>query len=92
MVLDAIEGDLVTKSDFAVFQERVENRLSQFDHRLETQLNQFDSKLENKLESQRNHYNQRLLETEFRLITRLGFLTVSTATIAVAMLTWLIKT
>jgi hypothetical protein len=70
MVLDALEGDLVTKADFAVFQERIENRLAQFE--------------------QRN--DKRFVETEFRLITRLGFLMVSTTSLAVAVLTWLIKT
>lgn len=62
MVLDAVEGDLATKSDLAVFQERIENR-----------------------------FERRFIETEFRIITRLGFLVVSTTTIAVAVLTWLIK-
>ena len=66
MVLDALEGDLVTKSDFAVFQERLENRFTQ------TQ--------------------QLLKESEFRTVTRLGILVVSSISIAVATLTWLIKT
>jgi hypothetical protein len=69
MVLDALEGDLVTKADFAVFQERIENRLTQFEQRTD----------------------KRFIETEFRLLTRLGFLMVSTTSIAVAVLTWLIK-
>jgi hypothetical protein len=34
MVLDAIEGDLVTTSDFAIFQERMDNRFTQIDNRL----------------------------------------------------------
>ena len=70
MVLDAIEGDLVTKSDFAVFQEQVKNQLVQHEQRIE------------------KHF----VESEFRLLTRLGFLVVSTTSIAVAVLTWLIKT
>lgn len=65
MVLDAIEGDLVTKSDFAVFQEQTKNQFMQF--------------------------QQALKESEYRTITRLGLLTVSTVSIAVAVLTWLIK-
>ena len=69
MVLDAIEGDLVTKSDFAVFQERIENRFSQAQHHIQNQIK----------------------ESELRLITRIGFLTVSTVSIAVAVLNWLIK-
>ena len=69
MVLDAIEGDLVTKAEFAVFQERIENRLVQTQQQIQGQIK----------------------ESEFRLVTRLGLLTVSAVSIAVAMLTWLIK-
>lgn len=77
MVLDALEGDLVTKSDFAVFQERLENRFSQIDAKF-IQTQQF--------------VHSQVKESEFRLVTRLGFLIVSTVSIAVATLTWLIKT
>lgn len=72
MVLDALEGDLVTKSDFAVFQERLENRFAQIDNRFE-------------------HVQSQIKESEFRLTTRLGVITVSAVSIAVAVLTWLIK-
>lgn len=58
MVLDALEGDLVTKADFALFQEQNKNQLSQL---------------------------------EYRIVTRLGFMMISTVSIAVAVLTWLIK-
>lgn len=34
MVLDAIEGDLVTKNDFAVFKEHVDRRFAEVSHRL----------------------------------------------------------
>ncbi|MCM2282240.1 MAG: hypothetical protein NDI61_10380 [Bdellovibrionaceae bacterium] len=76
MVLDAIEGDLVSKADFAVFQERVENRLAQSEQRLDRRFEQTD---------------RRIIESEFRLLTRLGFLVISTTSIAVAVLTWLTK-
>jgi hypothetical protein len=33
MVLDAIEGDLVTKSDFGVFKEHVDRRFAEVSHR-----------------------------------------------------------
>jgi hypothetical protein len=65
MVLDAVEGDMVTKADFALFKEQQDNRFSQV-HSL-------------------------IRETELRLLTRLGFMMVSTVSIAVAVLTWLIK-
>jgi hypothetical protein len=38
-----------------------------------------------------SRFERRLIETEFHIITRLGFLIVSTVTIALAVLTWLIK-
>lgn len=124
MVLDALEGDLVTKSDFAVFQERLESRFSQIDgkfvqlqqfiHSEITRLQQFTrseiGQIRNDMSQLRSDVGQtqqslrsevgqiqqslrsEIKETEFRLITRIGFLVVSTVSIAVATLTWLIKT
>ncbi len=80
MVLDVIDGGLMTKSDFAFFQERSDNRYFQLQKDIE---NRF-------LISQQQIQNQ-FKESELRLMTRLGFLTVSTVSIAVALLTWLIK-
>jgi hypothetical protein len=65
MVLDALEGDLVTKSEFATFKEHMDRRFAELAYKLN--------------------------ESELRLIIRLGLVTVSTTTIAVAILTWLIK-
>lgn len=65
MALDALEEDLVTKSDFAIFQERLGNRFAQT--------------------------HQLIKESEFRTVTRLGFMVISTTSIAVATLTRLIK-
>ena len=79
MVLDAIEGDLmdlVTKSDFANFQERMDNRFALFQQQTQHELQQMQTQIR---------------ESAFRLITRLGFLMISTTSIAVALLTWLIK-
>ena len=64
-VLDALEGDLVTKTDFALFQEKLENRFALI--------------------------HMQIKETELRLTIRLGFIMVSTMSVAVAILTWLIK-
>lgn len=72
MVLDAFEGDLVTKSDFALYQEKLDNKFSQID---------------NKFSQVYSH----IRESELRLLTRLGFIMISTTSIAVAVLTWLIK-
>lgn len=83
MVLDALEGDLVTKSDFALFQERLDNRFAQVDNRFD----QIDSRFDQMQQQVQSQFR----ESEFRIVTRLGFLTVSTVSIAVAVLTWLIK-
>ncbi len=58
MVLDVLEGDLVTKSDFQFFKQHVDHKFK---------------------------------EVELGLTIKLGFITVSTVSIAVAVLTWLIK-
>ncbi len=92
MVLDALEGDLVTKADFGVFKERIENRFTQFEERIENRITQSEERIENRLAQSEQRIDKRFVETEFRLITRLGFLMVSTTSIAVAALTWLIKT
>ena len=76
MVLDAIEGDLVTKADLAIFQERMDGRFVQQQQNFQLQFKDVQTLIK---------------ESESRLITRLGFLTVSAISIAVAVLTWLIK-
>lgn len=80
MVLDAIEGDLVTKTDFAIFQERIENR---FDSRF--------SEISHRIDKQFAETQKQFVEVESRLLTRLGFLIIGTVSIGVAVLTWLIK-
>lgn len=87
MVLDAIEGDLVTKSDFAVFQEQTKNQLTQYQQNIESRLTQYQQVIENKF----TQLQLNIRESEFRTATRLGIITVSSLTIAVAVLTWLIK-
>ena len=82
-VLDMLEGDLVTKSEFAIYQEKLENRFAKIDRRFD----QIDDRFE---QLEKNVQNQ-IKESEFRTLTRLGLLNVSTITIAVAILTWLIK-
>ncbi len=54
-------------------------------------LSLFKSEIRNDLERIESRFDRRFIETEFRIITRLGFLVVSTMTIGVAVLTWLIK-
>ena len=51
----------------------------------------FEERLDRRFEQFEQHFEYRLIQTEMRLLTRLGFLTVSTTSIAVVVLTWLIK-
>ena len=90
MVLDAVEGDMVTKSDFAVFRAFLENRFSQIDNRFSQVEHRF-SQVDAKFAQTQQYVHSEIKESEFRLMTRLGFLVVSTVSIAVATLTWLIK-
>ena len=91
MVLDAIEGDLVTKADFAVFKEQIENRFAYFEQRYEGQFSHLSQKIENQVYQLESRFDKKLLESEFRTTTRLGFLFVSSLSIAVAVLAWIIK-
>ena len=68
-VLDAMESELATKSDFLVFKEETKRDFLVF----------------------KEEINKKFIEFEFRIITRLGFVMVSCTTIAVALMTWLIK-
>lgn len=76
MVLDAIEGDLVTKNDFAVFSEHVDNRFSQMQSHMDLRFVQVYAQIK---------------ESELRTVIRLGALNAATLSIAVAILAWLIK-
>lgn len=91
MVLDAIEGDLATKNDLLIFQERIDGRLLQFQQQVQQHMQQSNLQVQSQLTNLENRFDRRFLQTEFRLITRLGFLVVSTTTIAVTLLVWLIK-
>lgn len=98
MVLDALEGDLVTKSDFAVFQERLESRFSQIDGKfvqlqqfIHSQITQLQQSTRGENAELQHSLRSEIKEAEFRVVTRIGFLVVSTVSIAVATLTWLIK-
>jgi hypothetical protein len=80
----------VTKSDFAVFQERLENRFAQIDNRFHQIDNQFEQ-VDARFDQMEKSVQSQIKEAEFRIVTRLGFLTVSSLSVAVVVLTWLIK-
>lgn len=90
MVLDAIEGEMVTKNDFKIFEERMENRFNNRFDAIDDRFNGIEKQF-NGVALQFNNVDKRFVEFELRIITRLGFLMVSTTSIAVAFLAWLIK-
>jgi molybdopterin synthase catalytic subunit len=94
MVLDAIEGDLVTKSDFVVYQERVDNRFNQMKQYMDARFDQVDARfaqMKQYMDARFTEMDNRFEQIELRIVTRLGVLIVSTTSIAVAVLAWLIK-
>lgn len=98
MVLDALEGDLVTKSDFALFQERLDHRFAQERTHTDSRFAQVDArfvKLEERIDSVKRDLRTEMQilrkELEFNLTTRLGAMMLGTVSVAVAILAWLIK-
>lgn len=84
VVLDALEGDLVTKSDFALFQERLENKFTQFQQQMVQQLVQLEQRVGHNIKSE-------VREAELRMLIRMGIGFATSTTITIAVLTWLIK-
>lgn len=72
VMMEAMESDLLTRSEFKIFEQSLANRFSDIDHRFE-------------------NIDYRFKELELRLVVRLGLINVSTVSIAVAVLAWLIK-
>lgn len=91
MVLDVVEGDLVTKADFAVFKEHIESRFSKHEQSIENRLNQHEKFIENQFLLAEHNIDKKLIESEFRTQTRLGVLFASSLSVAVGLLAWLIK-
>jgi hypothetical protein len=58
MLIEAIEGDLVTKADLTSLKQDISHEFTKF---------------------------------EYRIVTKLGFIVVTTVTIAVGLATWLMK-
>lgn len=80
MVLEVLEADLPTKSDLSLLREQIENRQNQ----IQISIDNLDEKLTDKLE-------RRLVENEYRIVTRLSVFTAGALSVAVSLLAWLIK-
>ena len=79
IVLEVLEGDLITKSEFALFKEHIDRKFGEVDHRFVNVDHRFTG------------IDHKFKELELRLVIKLGLITVSTTTVAVAVLSWLIK-
>ncbi len=84
MVLDILEGDLVTKSDLSVLQERIDARFAGVNTRF--------VELESRMDKRFAIVDTRLAELELRLTTRIGLAIVTSSTILLSVLGYLIKT
>lgn len=83
-MFDILKGDLVTKNDLAMVLEKIDSRFSKVDARF--------VELESRMDKRFAEVDKRFAEFELRITTRLGLLTVSSVTVAVTILSWLIKT
>lgn len=102
MVLDILEGDLVTKSDLSVLQETMNARFAgvaaRFVELQETMNARFagvDSRfveLDSRMDKRFAIVDTRLAELELRLTTRIGLAIVTSSTILLSVLGYLIKT
>lgn len=94
MVLDAIESDLVTKTDLALQREHIDGRFAEIDSRFARRFTELEKKISEKFTEIDHRFaeiDRKFIELELRLVIKLGLITVSTMTIAVAILSWLIK-
>lgn len=93
---------MVTKADFAVFKDQIANQFTRHEQRYENQFSQFKQKMEHSFDQHvheiKNQFSlfessidRKFIESEFRVQSRLGILFVSSLSVAVALLTWLIK-
>ena len=76
MVLDALEGDLATKADFAILKADFKSDVAVFKEQVDSRFGRVEGQMR---------------EMELRLITRLGLITATSTSIGVALLAWLIK-
>lgn len=120
MVLDVLEGDLVTKSDLAILQEKLDSRFSgvrsqfaelqetinarfsgidarfvEIESRMDKRFAGVDARfveLESRMDKRFAVVDTRFAELELRLTTRLGLAIVTSSTVVLSVLGYLIKT
>lgn len=94
MVLDVLEGDLVTKSDLKVLEEKIDNRFVKVDARfveLESRMDKRFALIDSRFTELQSRIDKRFAEFELRIVSRLGLLTISCLTISTAIIGWLVR-
>lgn len=71
VVLDAIEGDLVTKADFGVFQERTDNRFMQNFSRIDSRLKEHEQSIDRRFSAFEQRIDSDLIQLEQRFDNKL---------------------
>jgi hypothetical protein len=98
MVLDAIQGDFVTKGDLAIFKSelsadlvsKMDQRFAELMNKLEQRFGAIDRRFTS-LDERFMKIDHRFDQLELRILVKLGFLVISSLTIAVGILNWMIK-
>lgn len=83
MVLDALEGDLVTKADFAVFREHLDRKFIEVDHRFAEIDQNFVAKFDD--------VSHRFEKLQLTMTVRVGVIVASGISMAIGILGWLIQ-
>jgi hypothetical protein len=83
MVLDALEGDLVTKAEFAVFREHLDKKFIEVDHRFVEMDQKFIAKFDD--------IGHRFEKLQLTMTVRMGVMFATGLSITIAVLGWLIK-
>lgn len=76
---------------FQDFEVRMDKRFHDFEVRVDKRFQDFETRVEKRMDKHEQAIQLQIKDLEFRLLTRLGIMMVSTTTIAVALLTWLSK-
>lgn len=83
MVLDAIEGDLVTKADFAIFREHIDRKFVEVGHRF--------AEIDQKFMAKIDDVGHRFEKLQLAMTVRMGLMFATGLSITIGILGWLIK-
>lgn len=87
IVIDVIEGELVNKDDF----KNLQNEMASLRSELKNDMANLRAESKNDLFNFKQEVAHQFTNLEYRIVTKIGVLVVTTVTLAVAFSTWLIK-